>query len=147
MASISSGWCVSFILEALSKQHDLENDSIKMALIKDGYAGVYNHAITNYSDLTANSDEVSGTGYTAGGLALTGLDVVNDGNITIFDFDNPVWAGATFNAAGALIYNASVSNAALAVLEFKSVLSPVAGTLTLNMPDPTAQASALRLSV
>jgi hypothetical protein len=48
-------------------------DVFKMALVKATPTGTYGAATTNYSNLTGNSDEVSGTGYTAGGTTLTNV--------------------------------------------------------------------------
>ena len=47
--------------------HDLDTDTIKVALIKSSHSGTYGAATTNYSDVTGVTDEVTGTGYTAGG--------------------------------------------------------------------------------
>ena len=65
--AITTALCNSFKTGILGGVHDLDTDSIKMALIKATPAGTYGAATTNYSDVTGNSDEASGTNYTAGG--------------------------------------------------------------------------------
>ena len=81
-----------------------------------------------------SSGEVSGTGYTAGGAALSGFTVGLSTNTAYLTFSNASWAGSTLaNVVTALIYNASRSNAAVAVLTFSST-STTSGTFTLQFP-------------
>ena len=63
--AITTAMCTSFKSELLGGTHDLDTDSIKIALIKSSMAGTYGAATTNYSDVTGNSDEATGTGYSA----------------------------------------------------------------------------------
>ena len=65
--AITTAMCTSFKSELLGGVHDLDTDSIKLALIKASPSGTYDATTTNYSDVTGNSDEASGTNYTAGG--------------------------------------------------------------------------------
>ena len=68
--AITTAMCTSFKSELLGGTHDLDTDSIKIALIKSSMAGTYNATTTNYSDVTGNSDEATGTNYTTGGQVL-----------------------------------------------------------------------------
>ena len=76
---ITTAMCTSFKQELLGGIHDLDSDSIKLALIKPSNSGTYNAATTNYSDVTGNSDEASGTNYSAGG------QVLDSPSITVMD--------------------------------------------------------------
>jgi hypothetical protein len=80
-----------------------------------------------------SSGETSGTGYIAGGMALSGFAVGLSTDTAYLTFTNPAWASSTFTASTALIYNASRSNKALAVLTFSST-SSTNGTWTLVLP-------------
>lgn len=109
---ISQTTCTSFKAELYQAVHDLLTDTLKMALY------------TANADLGADTTvytsvgEVSGTGYTAGGLIVTGATVGTSGGIAFVNFSNVVWSPAGFTSRGALIYNASKGNKAIAVLDF-----------------------------
>jgi hypothetical protein len=102
--------------------HDLQNgaDTLKIALLKSVSAGsgTYGAASTNYSDITGNSDEASGSGYSAGGNTLTNVTPVASGTTAVCDFSDTTWSSASFTTCGAMIYNTSNSNSACAVLAF-----------------------------
>ena len=73
--AITTAMCTSFKSELLGGLHDLDTDSLKLALIKASPSGTYGAATTNYSDVTGNSDEATGTGYTAGGQVLDNVTI------------------------------------------------------------------------
>lgn len=119
--------------------HDLETDTIKMALF------------SSTADLGADTTvytttgEISGTGYTAGGNILTGVTVLTSGTTAYVDFADSAWNPAGFTARGALIYNASKSNKAIAVLDFGSDKTATT-TFTVQMPANTADAALIRFA-
>lgn len=129
----------SFKQDILLGVHDLETDTIKMALyLATADLGA---ATTVYT----TSGETSGTGYTAGGETLTGVTVLTSGTTAYVDFADPSWDPAAFTARGALIYNASKSNKAIAVLDFGS--DKTATTIfTVQMPANTATSALIRIS-
>jgi hypothetical protein len=92
---------------------------------------------------TAN--EVVGTGYTAGGNVLTGVTVQQSGTTAFLDFDNVVWNPANFTARGALIYNTSLGNLAVAVLDFGADKTATT-SFTVQMPANTATSALIRIS-
>src|SRR5210317_466584 len=112
--AITTAMCTSFKQELLGGLHDLDTDSLKLALIKESPAGTYGAATTNYSDVTGNSDEASGTNYTAGGQVLDSATISVDGTTAIVDFADEVFANVTTSADGCIIYNSSKSNRAIA---------------------------------
>src|SRR5437868_2637029 len=81
----------------------------KFALIKVAPAGTYGAASTNYSNITGNTDEVTGTGYSAGGFAWTAaqnLTPLTSGTQAYWSWSvNPSWTSATFSTIGGMIYN------------------------------------------
>jgi len=88
--------------------------------------------------------EVTGTGYTAGGVLLTGVGIVVDDTVAYLTFDPPEWDPANFSARGALIYDAADANSTVAVLDFGS-LKVATTRFAPAMPVPTASTALVRL--
>lgn len=129
----------SFKQDILLGVHDLETDIIKMALfLATADLGA---ATTVYS----TTGETSGAGYTAGGNVMTGVTVLTADTMAYVDFADTVWNPANFTARGALIYNASKSNKAIAVLDFGSDKTTTT-TFTVQMPANTATSALIRIS-
>ena len=144
--AITTAMCTSFKSELLGGTHDLDTDSIKIALIKSSMAGTYGAATTNYSDVTGNSDEASGTGYSAGGQVLDSAAISVDGTTAIVDFADEVFSNVTLSADGCIIYNASQGNKAIAVIDFGGTVSATAGDLTINFPAADASNAIIRIA-
>ena len=144
--AITTKMCVSFKQELLNKEHDINSDTIKIALIKSGESGTYNASTTNYSTVTGNSDEASGTGYSAGGQTLQNANLQISGEVAFVDFDDVTWSSSTISAAGAIIYNSSVSNKAIAILSFGGTVASSSGNFVLTMPANNSSNALLRLS-
>jgi hypothetical protein len=102
--AITQAMCSSFKQQILLGEHDLDTDVIKLALYTS--AATLSAATTVYS----TSDEVVGTGYTAGGNTLAGATVSLTGTTAFVDFTDTTWSTATITARGALIYNSSKSD-------------------------------------
>lgn len=106
---------------------------------------------TAQADLNADTlvytttNEVVGTGYTAGGKVLTGVTVSKSGTTAYLDFDNVVWDPASFTARGALIYNTSLGNLAVAVLDFGADKTATT-TFTVQVPANTATSALIRFA-
>jgi hypothetical protein len=92
---------------------------------------------------TAN--EVVGTGYVAGGNTLTDVTVLTSGTTAYLDFADTTWNPANFTARGALIYNTSLGNLAVAVLDFGADKTTTT-TFTVQMPANTATAALIRFA-
>jgi len=101
--------------------------------------------LTSAIAVYTTSGETSGTGYTAGGKILTGVTVLTSGTTAYVDFADPSWDPAVFTARGALIYNASKSNKAIAVLDFGSDKTATT-TFTVQMPANTATSALIRIA-
>ena len=129
----------SFKQDILLGVHDLETDTIKMAL----FLATANLGADTTVYTTAG--ETSGTGYTAGGKTLTGVTVLTADTTAYVDFADPSWDPAAFTARGALIYNASKSNKAIAVLDFGSDKTATT-VFTVQMPANTATSALIRIS-
>jgi len=126
--AISQAMCTSFKAEILDEQHDLVADTIKIALYTSSAslgAGTTAYATTN---------EITGTGYTAGGVALGSKTVDTSGTTAYFDSADPSWTSASFTANGALIYNDTNSDKAIAVLAFGGDFTVAGGTFQIVFP-------------
>jgi hypothetical protein len=127
----------SFKTELYQGIHDLTTDTLKIALYTAN--ADLNEATTVYT----TSGEVTGTGYTAGGVTLTGITINSSGFTAYVDFDNVVF-NAAVTARCALIYNSSQSNKSIAVLDFGS--DKTSTNFTITMPANTATAALIRSS-
>ena len=137
--AILQGMCSSFKQESWLGIHDLDTDTIKIVLYTA--AADLSQATTAYTA----TGEVVGTGYTATGNTLTNVQVLLSGTTAYVTFDNPVWSGASFVCRGALIYNASEANRAIAVLDFGADKT-ASGTFTVQLPAATAASALLRFA-
>ena len=144
--SVSTAMCTSFKQQLLNKEHDLNSDTIKLALIKASPSGTYGAATTNYSDVTGNSDEASGTGYSAGGQNLDSATISVDGTTAIVDFADEVFSDVTVSASGCIIYNSSASNKAICTISFGGTVSATAGDLTIEFPAAAASTAIIRIA-
>jgi hypothetical protein len=109
--AIDQGLTTSFKEQILLGQHDLDTDTLKMALYT-GFATL-NYATTVYTP----ANEAVGAGYTAGGEIITGVTVTSQGLTAYVNFAPVSW-NAAITARGALIYNASKANKSVAVINF-----------------------------
>jgi hypothetical protein len=144
--AITTAMCTSFKSELLGGTHDLDTHSVKIALIKATPSGTYGAATTNYSDVTGNSDEASGTGYTAGGQVLDSVTISTDGTTAIIDIADEVFTSATVSADGCIIYNASASNAAICVIDFGGTKTSTNGDFTIQFPTADASNAIIRIA-
>lgn len=144
--AITTAMCTSFKSELLGGTHDLDTHSIKLALIKATPTGTYGAATTNYSDVTGNSDEATGTGYTAGGQVLDSVTISTDGTTAIVDIADEVFTSSTISADGCIIYNASASNAAIAVIDFGGTQTSTNGDYTIQFPVADASNAIIRIA-
>lgn len=136
--SIIKSLATSFKAEILQGIHDAA-DTYKIALYtSDATLGA---STTEYS----TTNEISGVGYVAGGIALSGFNVTTSGTTAILDFNDPVWTNATITARGALIYNSSKSNKAVYILDFGSDIISTSGDFTIIFPTPNADDGLIRL--
>ena len=139
--AITQAVCNSFKQELLQGLHDLDGHTLKLAL--------YTSSATLGPTTTAFSttNESSGTNYTSGGATISNVAVSLSGTVAFVDFDVVSFSSATISdAAGALIYNSSASNRAIAVLDFGSTKSVSGGTLTVSLPSASATTALIRIS-
>lgn len=150
--AITTAMCNSFKQELLGGIHDLDTDTLKIALIKESPSGTYGAATTNYSDVTGNSDEATGTNYSAGGQALAvptdgSSSIINlSGSTAFVDFADEVFSTLTVSADGAILYNSSQSNKAIAVFDFGGTVTSTNGDFTVVFPTQDASSAVIRIT-
>jgi hypothetical protein len=132
--AITTAICNSYKQEILEGVH-ASGDTYKIALFTS--SATLGAATTAY----ATTNEVEGTGYTAGGINLANFASGLSGSTAYITFDDASWSNATITARGALIYNSSKSNKAVAVFDFGEDIVSTSGTFTVDLP--AAGASAL----
>lgn len=135
--SITQEMCNTMKLKGLSF---LLTDTIKIALY-DSTASLDKNTVAY-----TTTGEVSGTGYVAGGATLAGAAASLDGDVAVCTFTSPSWPGATITARGALIYDSSDGDLALAVIDFGSDQQVIAGQLGITIPAATAAAAIMRFA-
>ena len=141
--AISQAMCTSFKQELLTGTHDFTNstgDTFKIALYTS--SATLGAATTAYSV----TNEVSGTGYTAGGNTLTNVTPSTSGTTAFTDFADTTWSSATITARGALIYNSTDSDKAVVVLDFGSDKTSTNGDFTIQFPTADASNAIIRIA-
>ena len=144
--AITTAMCNSFKQELLGGVHDLDTDTLKVALIKQSPTGTYGAGTSNYSDITDDTDEAVGTNYTATGQTLDSATISLSGSTAFVDFADEVFTNLTISADGCIIYNASQGNKAIAVFDFGTTVTSTAGDFTVVFPAADASNAVIRIS-
>ena len=142
--SISQAMCTSFKKELLEGVHNFKNSggsTFNLALYTSSAS--MGAATTAYS----TSNEVSGTGYTAKGGALTRVDPTTSGTTAFTDFADLTFSSSTITANGALIFNDTASgDPAVAVLAFGGDKSSTNGDFTIQFPTADSSNAIIRIA-
>lgn len=147
---ISQAMTTSFKVEILNGIHAFGTTVVRAATTPDVFKiALYTSAATLGASTTAYSatDEVAtGGGYSAGGNTLTTIAPTSSGTTAFLDFNDTTWSAATITANGALIYNSTQSNRAVAVLAFGGDKTSTAGDFTIQFPVADASNAILRIA-
>jgi hypothetical protein len=152
MAFTGNAFCTSAKVGFLSGLYTPLTDTMKIALYTNDAvltaATLVYTASVNPAAIPTSTGEVSttGTNYTAGGNTLITPVITSDGTTAYITFGNSFWVTASFTARGALIYDSTRSNAAIAVLDFGSDKICTAGTFTVQMPVAAAATALIRIA-
>ena len=141
--AISQAMCTSFKVELLTGTHNFTNssgNSFKLALYTSSAS--LGATTTAYS----STNESSGTNYTATGAALTNVTPTSSGTTAFTDFADLTFSNATVTANGALIYNDTNSDKAVAVLAFGGDKTSTAGDFTIQFPAADASNAIIRIA-
>ena len=144
--AITQAICTSFKVELLKGVHDFTattGDTFKIALYTSSATlGAGTTAFTTSNEITNSS----GTAYTSGGATLTSVTPTSDSTTAVCDFADVSFTSASFTANGALIYNSSESNAAVAAIAFGADKTVSSGTFTIQFPAAGATTAIIRLA-
>ena len=148
MAFTGNFMCTSFKKELLQAKHDFTastGDTFKLAMYTNSAS--FTAATTDYTA----SNEVSGTGYTAGGGTLTNITPTTSGTTAFTDFADLTFSTATITARGALIYNTTAgagtgTTNAVVVLDFGADKTSTAGDFTIVFPTADASNAIIRIA-
>ena len=142
----TSAICNSFKVEVLTATHNFTastGNTFKIALFTS--SATLGAGTTAYAATGMN--EMSGTGYTAGGKALTSVTPSLDSSTACCDFDDISWTSATFTANACLIYNDSASgDPAVCAVAFGGDKSVSSGTFTIQFPAKAATTAIVRIA-
>jgi hypothetical protein len=145
MAITTNAICSTFKKELLEAKHNFSTaptgNKFKLAMYNSN--AVLGKSTTSY---TTGSEVTSPAGYSAGGKALVNTGTSVSSSVAITTFSNLSFTNVTLTARGALIYNTSNTNSAVAVLDFGSDKTATAGTFTIQFPAYTTSAAILRIS-
>jgi hypothetical protein len=142
--AITQSLCTSFKVDLLSGTQNFVSgtgNTFKMAL--------YTSSATLGATTTAytTSNEITGTGYTAGGNTLAvSTSPTSSGTTAFLSFTDTSWTTATFTCRGALIYNSTNSNKAVAVFDFGSDKQVIGGTFTITFPTADSTSAVIRIA-
>ena len=145
--AITQAMCTSFKQQLLEAQHDFRSGGHTFNLALFTSSATLGAATTDYS----TSNEVVGSGYTAGGGALTNVNPTSSGTTAFTDFNDLTFSAATITANGALIYNTTTGGGsgttdAVVVLAFGGDKTSTAGDFTIQFPTADASNAIIRIA-
>ena len=155
--AITTAMCTSFKSELLQGIHNFHNGSGGGTTTTTGTGNTFKIALfTSSATLAASTtayattNEVSGTGYSAGGNTLTNVDPTTSGTTALTDFADTSWSSASITARGALIYNSSTTagsaNRAVCALDFGADKTSTSGDFVIQFPAADASNAIIRIA-
>ncbi len=145
--AITQAMCTSFKTELLEGKHDFTNgqDTYKLALFTS--AATLDATTTDYS----TTNEVTGTGYAAGGGTLVNVTPTSSGTTAFTDFNDLTFSASTITANGAMIYNTQTGGGsgttdAVVILAFGSDKTSTNGDFTIQFPTADATNAIIRIA-
>ena len=155
--AITQALCTSFKQEILQGIHNFTNGSGGGTTTSTGSGNTFKIALfTSSASLGASttayadSNQASGTGYSAGGNTLTNVTPTTSSTTALVDFADTTWSSSTITARGALIYNSSTTagsaNRAVAVLDFGTDKTTSSGDFTITFPTADASSAIIRIA-
>ena len=155
--AITQAVCTSFKQELLQGIHNFTSGSGGGTTTTTGSGNAFKIALyTSSATLAASttayssSNEASGTGYSAGGNALTNVTPTTSSTTALTDFADTTWSSSSVTARGALIYNSSTTagsaNRAVLVLNFGSDKASSSGDFTITFPTADASSAIIRIA-
>ena len=146
--AITQAMCTSFKVEALKGIHALGTSVVRAATTADVFKiALFTSSATLSAATTAyaTTNEVVGTGYTAGGATLTVAAPTSSGTTAYTDFTDVTWSSTSITARGAVIYNSTQGNKAVAVLDFGEDKTTSSADFVVQFPTADASNAIVRV--
>ncbi len=144
MAFSGNYMCTSFKTELMTATHNFTNstgNTFKLALYDNSAS--FTAATTAYT----TSNEISGSGYSAGGGTLTNVTPTSSSTTAFTDFDDLTFSTATITARGALIYNdTAAGDPSVVVFDFGGDKTSTAGDFKIVMPTADSSNALIRIA-
>ena len=145
--AITQAMCTSFKQELLEGQHDFRTSGHTFNIALFTSSATLDASTTDYS----TTNEVTGTGYTAGGQALTNVNPTTSGTTAFCDFADETFTTATITANGAMIYNTTTGGGSgttdsVVILAFGGDKTSTAGDFTIQFPTADASNAIIRIA-
>ena len=155
--AITQAMCTSFKQEILQGIHNFTSGSGGGTTTTTGSGNAFKIALfTSSASLGASttaystSNEASGTGYSAGGAALTNVTPTTSSTTALTDFADVTWSSSSITARGAVIYNSSTAagsaNRAVLVLNFSEDKASSSGDFTITFPAADSSSAIIRIA-
>ena len=155
--AITTAMCTTFKSELLQGIHNFHNGSGGGTTTTTGTGNTFKLALfTSSATLSASTtayattNEVSGTGYSAGGNTLTNVDPTTSGTTALTDFADTTFSSSSITARGALIYNSSTTagsaDRAVCALDFGAAKTSTSGDFTIQFPTADASNAIIRIA-
>ena len=155
--AITTAMATSFKSELLQGIHNFHNGSGGGTTTTTGTGNTFKIALyTSSATMSASTtayattNEVSGTGYTAGGNTLTNVDPTTSGTTALTDFSDTTWSSSSITARGCLIYNSSTTagsaNRAVCALDFGADKTSTSGDFVIQFPTADASNAIIRIA-
>jgi hypothetical protein len=139
--AITQTLTTSFKVQLMSGTQNFSSNTFKIALY------TASASLDSTTTIYTSTNEVVGTGYTAGGNTLVvSVTPTSSGTTAYISFTDSSWSNATFTTRGALIYNSTNSNSAVAILDFGSDKQVVGGTFTITFPPANSTSAIIRIA-
>jgi hypothetical protein len=148
--AITQAMATSFKVELLNGIHAFGTTVSRGSTTADTFkCALYTSSATLDASTTVYSttnEVATGGGYSAGGNTLTTVAPTSSGTTAFVDFSDTTWSTSTITANGALIYNSTQSDKAVAVLAFGSDKSSSGGNFTIQFPAADASNAIIRIA-
>ncbi len=150
--AIEQTLATSFKVEILDGIHNFGVGVVRASTAADTFKIALYTATASLDDTTtiySTTNEITGTGYTAGGNTLVISQAptsTNTESVAWLNFTDTSWPSSTFSTAGALIYNSTQGNKAVAILSFGGTKTTANQTFTVTFPASSSSAALIRIS-
>lgn len=130
---MASGIYTIFKADLMNGNVDLVNDTIEVALLDNSHPTTAGDLLADNTWADVSANEISGTGYVAGGATMSGTKSVTEAATTYWDTDaDQSWTSASFTCYHAVLYDSTVTDNLIATIDFGGAQTVTSGTFTIQ---------------